>query len=94
MSSSSGSSRLVQNVFIRREGRLLGEWPTRLLISGIQNGKLKPSDEFSGDGRHWTALGRHHQLARYFQDQSPKSASGLERELGDLADLLKEINQA
>ena len=35
-------------------------------MPGIKSGRLLPTDEFSGDGVHWIALGRHHQLSRLF----------------------------
>ena len=87
------SSRLLHQVYLRREGRLMGRIPTRLLIPKIQDGTLKATDEFSAEQRHWQALGRHPQLAPYFRTRVPGVPQGLDRELGDLAALLEEINR-
>jgi len=59
-------SGLLNTVMLRRGDEILSKVSTRSLVPGIRSGKLFPSDKFSGDGQHWIALGRHHQLSRLF----------------------------
>jgi hypothetical protein len=62
----SSRSKLLNTVMLRRGSQILTKISTRSLVPGIRSGKLFRSDEFSGDGQHWIALGRHHQLSRLF----------------------------
>lgn len=91
MTSLSGKPRLIQKVRLRRNGQPLREVSTRSLILEIRNGTLQSTDEFSGDGLHWIPLGNHHQLSRYFK--SPEPASPMDQQLGQLAQMLDDINK-
>ena len=87
-------SRLVQKVQVRRGVTRLGEMLTRSLIDQIQEGELRPTDEFSGDGLHWSELGRHHQLKHYFRDEDQATAPpGIDQALQEMAGLLDDLNQ-
>ncbi|MFQ5482765.1 MAG: hypothetical protein ACE5ER_08395 [Nitrospinaceae bacterium] len=86
-------SRLIQQVLVRRDGTVLGEYLTRDLVSEIREGRLLPADEFSGDGDHWIRFDRHHQLSRLFEHQTGPHLPGLDRKLETLASLLRDLNQ-
>lgn len=88
-------SRLVQNVMVRRQEDMLGEFPTRSLIDKIRTGELTATDEFSGDGLHWSPLGQHPQLAPYFEEEKPASEPpGFRHQLEQMAGLLDDLNNS
>ncbi|QPJ65633.1 MAG: hypothetical protein G3M78_09600 [Candidatus Nitrohelix vancouverensis] len=83
----------LQTVWVRRGDAPTRQIPAKMLIPNIKIGKLYGSDEISGDGLRWVRLDRHSQLAHYFlveEDSSPIEKSKVQ--LGELADMLKEIN--
>ncbi len=87
-------SRLVQKVQVRRGDLILGEMPTRSLIDQIQEGNLRPTDEFSGEGSHWAELGRHPQLKNYFpREEFVAAPPGIDQTLQEMADLLADLGQ-
>ncbi len=87
-------SSIVQKVQVRRGETSLGEWLTRNMVGAIKDGRLERADEFSGDGRHWTVLGEHHQLKRYFPKIQPApEPPGLHQQLSEMADLLEDLKK-
>lgn len=90
---SARKSGIVQKVLVRRGENILGEWLTRSLIDAIREGKLERTDEFSGDGLHWSVLGEHHQLKQCFPEPEPTpEPPGFRQQLGEMAALLEDIN--
>ncbi len=89
-------------VYIRRGSKKLGDIPANMLVTLIKKNKLQADDEFSQDGKKWIHLGSHHQLKSYFdvsheqdtesESPTPLPNSQVNRQLSELADLLKEIN--
>ncbi len=86
----------VQTIMLRRGSKIIKNVPARSLIPNIKSRKLLGSDEVSVDGEKWMRLDKHHQLGRYFSGDgavvSPNS-QGIESQIAELADLLREINQ-
>lgn len=66
------SSRPFNTVMIRRGAKVARGIPARKLVAYIQEKKLLPTDEISGDGRRWTRIDQVRHLARYFNGD-PKS---------------------
>ncbi len=88
------NSRLVQTVWVRRGSTQLGEMPTRSLIEKIRGGDLTGTDEFSGDGEHWTRLAQHPQLKPFFQQETPAAEPpGFRHQLEQMANLLDDLNR-
>lgn len=95
------SSGLVQQVFIRRGRKQMTNVSTRTLIPAIRQGKLVRDDEFSTDGVHWSRIGDHPQLSRFFPDadvdetETPAGdpiPSRVKDQLYNLARLMRDIN--
>lgn len=90
----------IQTIMLRRGSKIIKDVPAKSLIPNIKSKKLLGSDEISVDGVKWVRLDRHHQLGLYFSGQGvPENVSGnqrppgIESQIAELADLLKEINQ-
>lgn len=60
----------LKRVILRRGGQVLISVSTRKLVSGIEQGKLLPTDEISSDGFDWVELGEHKQLRVWFEKAS------------------------
>jgi hypothetical protein len=95
-----GENKSPQSVMIRRGKKVYERVPVRWLVPCIQQGKLRPDDEISRDGKVWAELGRHSQLGKYFQQSSltaEESSAPLpldfQDKLSGLADMLREINE-
>lgn len=92
LQTSDKKSGIVQKVLVRRGDVSLGEWLTRSLVDAIREGSLEKTDEFSGDGRHWTVLGEHHQLKEYFPEpSSTPEPPGFRQQLSEMADMLEDL---
>ena len=65
--------RMLREVMIRRENRVVRGVHVKSLIHNIERNKLKGSDEISGDGEKWVRLDAHAQLGRYFLKSSHAS---------------------
>lgn len=65
-------SEIPQKIFLRRGGRVIKDFPTRLLVQAIKSGKLLRTDEYSRNGEQWVELGVHQQVSKYFK-QTPGS---------------------
>lgn len=59
-----------QKIFLRRGDKVIKDFPARLLIQAIKNGKLLPTDEYSRDGKQWVKLGAHRQVSEYFRKKT------------------------
>lgn len=82
---------------VRRGEQVIRDVPARLLIPNIKSKKLRGSDEISADGKYWVRLDKQHQLCRFFTDQSESSIAvtkppGIEDQMAELAEMLKDIN--
>ena len=44
--------------YVRRESRVKGPFPCKMIVRSIARGQLLPTDEVSPDGSRWTALQR------------------------------------
>lgn len=62
--------RPLYTVMIRRGAKVVQGIPTKMLVPYIEGRKLLRTDEISGDGKKWTRLDQHFQLARYFKDET------------------------
>ncbi len=82
----------LQTVWVRRGGASTRQIPAKMLIPNIKLGKLYGSDEISGDGLRWVRLDRHSQLAHYFVEEVAAPIEKSKAQLGELANMLKEIN--
>lgn len=85
----------VQTIMLRRGSKIIKDVPAKSLIPNIKSRKLLGSDEVSVDGEKWMRLDKHHQLGSYFSGRGgldPKP-QGIESQIAELADLLREINQ-
>ncbi len=85
-------------VMIRRGNSKVSNVPSQNLITFIRKKVLLGSDELSGDGKSWIRVDRHYQLRTYFLKNSEEGSvmrppPGLENELAEVADLLKDINE-
>lgn len=96
----SSESGLVRQVYVRR-GRKQLTMSTRTLIPAIRQGKLVRDDEFSTDGVHWSRIGDHPQLSRFFPDADAEDTetpaenpipSRVKDQLYNLARLMRDIN--
>ncbi len=65
--SSNPQRNTLKHVILRRGGQVLISVSTRKLVSGIEQGKLLPTDEISSDGFDWVELGEHKQLHAWFE---------------------------
>ncbi len=90
-----------QTVMVRRGDKVARYFPARWLVPYIKANKLLGSDEVSADGVKWVRMDRHRQLAPVFaprptsKDDSDPSVSpppGIEDQLTEMADMLREIN--
>ncbi|CAI2718881.1 hypothetical protein [Nitrospina watsonii] len=96
---SSASNSPVQRVTVRRGRRQWRNVPTRMLAVAIRKGKLRRDDEFSLDGTRWSRLDANPQLARLFPEPAaahvfhPATPPKVEAQLGELARLMRDINQ-
>ncbi|MFQ5450087.1 MAG: hypothetical protein ACE5E9_05625 [Nitrospinaceae bacterium] len=60
----------VSTVMIRRGKKVAAGIPTKMLVPYIEGKRLLRSDEISVDGIRWLRLDQHHQLTRYFKDET------------------------
>lgn len=76
---------------IRRGASKVSKVSSENLVTFIRKKALLGSDELSADGKSWIRVDRHYQLRKYFEgvDNPPP---GLESNLEEMADLLKDIN--
>lgn len=71
----------AQSVMLRSKGTVQKNYPVKLLVSNIKNGKLSGGEEISLDENRWVRLDRHPQLVGYFQG-SADSPSPDKKQLG------------
>ncbi|MGV7220062.1 MAG: hypothetical protein ACQ9MH_00900 [Nitrospinales bacterium] len=64
------NSQMPEKISLRRGGRVMKDYSTRLMFQAIKNGKLFATDEYSLDGKNWVKLGSHDQLRKYL-DKTP-----------------------
>lgn len=90
----------IQTIMLRRGSKTIKDVPAKSLIPNIRSKKLLGTDEISVDGEKWVRLDRHHQLGLYFSGQeglesvsNNQRPPGIESQISELADLLREINQ-
>ena len=86
-------SRILEHVQVRRGGQIIKDVPVKTLVAGIKIGKLRRTDEFSSDGKHWTLLGMHRQLSQMFPADQPEISLQVKKEFVKLADMMRDINK-
>ncbi len=78
---------------IRRGTSKVSNVSSENLITFIRKKVLFGTDELSGDGKNWIRVDRHYQLRKYFVSvEEINPPPGLEENLEEMADLLKDIN--
>ena len=96
MTKTSTTNFLFKRVSIRRDGKVVRNVLTKLLLSEIKQGRLRKGDEISADEVHWVRLDRHFQLSKFFLTDSSKPnnlPSDFDQNLSELSEILKDLNQ-
>lgn len=83
-----GLSRALEGImqdlwYVRRESRVKGPFPCKMIVRSIARGQLLPTDEVSPDGSRWTALQR---WERQFSAAANEPRSGAQENVSRAAE--------